>query len=96
MGDPKAVWDALSAHHEQKVPATRFVSYEALLSIQKRDDESLMALTTRVENALKAIQNACPSGFTLEQLHSDLACMALIKALPAKDYSSFRFRMPCP
>ena len=48
LGDPKAVWDALAAHHEQKRPATRFASYEALLGIQKRDDESLPALALRV------------------------------------------------
>ncbi|KLO03903.1 hypothetical protein SCHPADRAFT_990169, partial [Schizopora paradoxa] len=90
MGDPKAVWDTLEAHHEQKVPATCFASYEKLLGIQKRDDESLPALALRVEAALCSVKNACPSSFTLEQLHSDLACMALIRALPAKDYSSFR------
>lgn len=90
MGNPKAVWEALAAHFEQKRPATRFASYEALLSVQKRDDESLPALAMRVETALQSVQNACPLDFTLEQMHSDLACMALIRALPAKDFSSFR------
>ena len=90
LGDPKAVWDALAAHHEQKHPATRFASYEALLGIQKRDNESLPALAMRIEAALCSVKNACPTGFDLEQMHSDLACMALIRALPAKEFSSFR------
>ena len=90
MGNPKAVWEALAAHFEQKRPATRFASYEALLSVQKRDDESLFALAMCVETALQSVQNACPLDFTLEQMHSDPACMALIRSLPAKDFSSFR------
>lgn len=89
MDDPKAMWDALAAHHEQKRPATRFASYESLLSVQKRDNESLPALAVRVESALTAAQNARSPDFTLAQLDNDLACMALIRALPAKEYSHF-------
>ncbi len=44
LDDPKAMWDTLAAHFEQKRPATRFASYEALLSVQKQDDETLPAL----------------------------------------------------
>ncbi len=91
LGDPKAMWDTLAAHFEQKQPATRFASYEALLSVQKQDDEDAApALSMRMEKLLKAAQNARSTDFSLQQLDEDLACMALIRALPAKDYSSFR------
>ena len=47
-------------HHQQQLPTTRFLAYEALLSITKLDDESLMALTTRIKDALSANMDATP------------------------------------
>ncbi len=66
LDDPKAMWDALAAHHEQKRPATRFASYEALLGVQKHDDETLPALAMRVEKLLSAAQNAKSTDFSLK------------------------------
>ncbi len=88
LDDPKVMWDALAAHHEQKWPATHFASYKALLGVQKYDDKSLPVLAMRVEKLLSAAQNTRSTDFSLQQLDEDLACMALIRALPAKDYSS--------
>ena len=90
MDDPKAMWDTLAAHYEQKRAATRFAAYEKLLSMEKGDDESLNALVMRAKGALTAAVDATPEGFTLAQLQQDLACMAIIRALPAKEFSSFR------
>ncbi len=78
LDDPKAMWDTLAAHFKQKRPATRFASYEALLSVQKQDDKTLPVLSMRVEKLLKAAQNARSTDFSLRQLDEDLACMALI------------------
>ena len=90
MENPKLMWDLLKQHHQQQLPTTRFLAYEVLLSITKLDDESLMALTTRIKDALSAIMDATPDSFTLDKLYTDLACMALIRALPVEEYSQFR------
>ena len=49
-----------------------------------------MALATRIKDALSAIMDATLDSFTLDKLYSDLACMALIRALPVEEYSQFR------
>ena len=49
-----------------------------------------MALTTRIKDALSLIMDATPDSFTLDKLYTDLACMALIRALPVEEYSQFR------
>ena len=90
LGTPNAMWTTLRGHHQQKKPTNRFVAYESLLGIQKQDVESLPALCMRIQAAQNAMKDTRPDQFTIDQLDSDLACMALIRALPAAEYGSFR------
>ena len=72
------MWDLLQSIHQQKRPVTRFNAYSTLLNIQKQPDESLPALTTRVEEAMHDIQNLRHDKFTLDELDSDLQSMAMV------------------
>lgn len=90
LGDPKRMWDTLQAHCQQRKPTTRFVAYESLLGIQKLEAESLPALCMRITAAQRTMKDTRPTDFTLESLDNDLACMALIRALPPSEFSSFR------
>jgi hypothetical protein len=80
--DPKMMWERLEAAHLQKKPGARFNAYDALFSINKKDDESLVDLGVRVEQAMADIQNLRPTSFTIKELDDELQCMALIRALP--------------
>ena len=51
LGRPKAMWDALAAHHMQKVATSRFVAYENLFDISKKPEESLTSLCMRISAA---------------------------------------------
>ncbi|KAJ2911819.1 hypothetical protein MD484_g8596, partial [Candolleomyces efflorescens] len=57
-------------------------------SIRKLEDETLQSLINRVDEAVKLIQDLCPTLFSLEQLGKELAAMVLIRALP-KEYNTF-------
>jgi hypothetical protein len=67
-GNPSKMWEKLDSVHVQKRPGTRFNTYESLLSIRKRDDESLSDLMTRADKAIQDIKALRPSTFTLEDL----------------------------
>jgi hypothetical protein len=54
--DPTAAWKALAALFVQQKASTRFVAYEEFFSVRKRSDESLPALSARVEQAMARIQ----------------------------------------
>jgi hypothetical protein len=88
MDDPKKMWDELESIHVQKRPSTRFLAYSSLLSIQKVPDESLPALTSRIEKAMQEVKNLRHKTFSIDDLDSDLISMAMIRALPA-EYDSF-------
>ena len=90
LGDPAVMWKTLQMHHQQQKPTTRFVAYEALFGLQKREDESLPALCMRVTAAQRSMKDTRPSDFDMDALDNDLACMALIRALPSAEYQSFR------
>ena len=87
--DPVKMWDALQSVHLQKRPGTRFNAYDDLFSIRKQEDEFLQSLLNRVDECMKKIKNLRPSPFSLTQLDEELASMALIRALPAEEFSSF-------
>ncbi|KAF8833329.1 hypothetical protein BDN67DRAFT_870073, partial [Paxillus ammoniavirescens] len=74
--DPAAAWSALKALYVQQKPGTRFVAYDEFCSIRKRQEESLSAVTARVEQAMSRIQELCPSTFTLKDSDDELSCMA--------------------
>ncbi|KAJ3910869.1 hypothetical protein F5877DRAFT_86864, partial [Lentinula edodes] len=94
--DPIRMWSILEQQHVSKKPGARFNAYNALFTITKSADESLMDMAARVEAAMADIQNLRPSvapiavqsnglpvpGFTLDSLDSELQSMALIRALP--------------
>jgi len=87
-GDPRAMWTRLEAIHIQKKPGARFNAYEALLSIRKREDESLSALMARADRAMQDIKALRPTTFTLANLDEELLAMTLIRAL-STEYSHF-------
>ena len=66
--EPVAFWTALEKVHKQKSASTRFVAYNALFSIVKKEDESLQTLATRVVEAIQKVRELCPDPFTLDQL----------------------------
>ena len=86
--DPALMWTTLEDIHIQKRPNSRFVAYSTLLSITKQPEESLPSVTTRIEQAIKDIVALRPKDYTIQQLDDDLACMAMLRSLPA-EYSSF-------
>lgn len=90
MEDPVKMWKTLEDHHLQKKPSSRFTAYESLFNIVKEDNESLPALCGRVEAAMHTVRNLRPSDFTVQNLEDELACMTLIRALPAEQFAAFR------
>ena len=86
--DPVKMWLKLEAVHLQKHPGTRFNAYDNLFAIHMKPEETLSSLMNRIDQGIIAIQNLHPDKFTLEKMDQELACMAMIHALP-EDYSSF-------
>jgi hypothetical protein len=86
--DPTAAWKALAALFVQQKASTRFVAYEEFFSIRKRSDESLPALSARVEQAMARIQELRPISFGLKTSDAELSCMAMMHAL-GPEYSHF-------
>ncbi|KAF9458603.1 hypothetical protein BDZ94DRAFT_1313101 [Collybia nuda] len=82
IDNPVAMWKALQTTHMQKRPRAHFNTYDDLFSIRKQEEESLQSLINRVEQSVTQIKNLHPEGFTLVELDSELASMALIRALP--------------
>ena len=80
--DPIKMWKLLEAAHLSKRPGARFNAYDDLFSIRKQDDESLVNLGVKIEQAMQNIQNLRTPGFTIENLDEELQCMAMIRALP--------------
>ncbi|KAJ3489721.1 hypothetical protein NLI96_g1948 [Meripilus lineatus] len=86
--DPVAIWKKLEAVHLQKRPGSRFLSYDHFFSIQKKEDETLTSLMTRIDEAMIQVKNLRPDKFSLDDLDQELVCMAMIRAFPA-EYDSF-------
>ena len=85
--DPKAMWDALQALFVQQMPGPRFAAYDALFSIRLLEGESLPSLVTRVESAMAQIKSLTDDKMDLEKLYSELAGMAMLRALPDEQQS---------
>ena len=86
--NPVKMWTKLEEVHMAKQAGARFNAYDDLFSIRKKEEESLMSVTNRIDSAVRTIQNLHPKDFTLEKLDEELASMAMIRSLP-DDYSSF-------
>ena len=80
--DPVQMWKKLEEIGLQRRPVTRFNALDALFSIRKDPEETLPALAGRIEDAMQAVQNLCPSNFTLSQSDDELVCMGLISMRP--------------
>ncbi|TFK18788.1 hypothetical protein FA15DRAFT_728814, partial [Coprinopsis marcescibilis] len=80
--DPCAMWKALEDIFIQKKPGARFNAYDNLFLVRRGKNESLQALINRVDNLMQQICNVRPKEFNLGALDSELASMALIRALP--------------
>ncbi|THH11325.1 hypothetical protein EW145_g720 [Phellinidium pouzarii] len=89
MDDPIKMWGELEKMQHQDNPASCFIAYDQFFSITKKEDESLTALTARVEDALHKMHNSCNGALTLKDFEDELAAVALVQALPM-EYSSFR------
>ncbi|KAF5392083.1 hypothetical protein D9757_003374 [Collybiopsis confluens] len=85
LEDPVAMWKKLESVHVSKKPGARFNAYDDLFTISKKEDETLMDLSTRVTEAMAKIKNLRPAKFTVDELDKELEAMSLIRALPA-DY----------
>ncbi|KAJ3473511.1 hypothetical protein NLI96_g12966 [Meripilus lineatus] len=66
--NPVAIWKKLVAVHLQKHPGSRFLSYDHFFSIQKKEDETLTSLMTRIDEAMVQVKNLCPDKFSLDDL----------------------------
>ena len=62
----------------QKHPGSHFLSYDTFFLIQKKEDESLTSLMTRIDEGMIQIKNLCSKDFKLEDLDEELVCMAMI------------------
>ncbi|KAF8551896.1 hypothetical protein OG21DRAFT_1486624 [Imleria badia] len=76
------------ALYVQQKAGTHFVAYDEFFSIRKHPEESLPALSARVEETMSRIKELHPSSFDLAKLDDELACMAMIHAL-GPDYYHF-------
>jgi hypothetical protein len=85
--DPVGMWKKLEAVHVVKQAGARFNSYDNFFTIRKKEDESLVSLTTRIDGAMQDIQSLRPDAFTLAQLDEELFCMTMIRSLP-EDYNN--------
>ncbi|KAF5359894.1 hypothetical protein D9757_015144 [Collybiopsis confluens] len=79
------IYLALESVHVSKKPGARFNAYDDLFTISKKEDETLMNISTRVTKAMAKIKNLRPAKFTVDKLDKELKAMFFIRALPA-DY----------
>ena len=56
----------------------RFNAYHTLLSVKKKDSESLEGLINRIDEQIRVIKSLSPTSFTLDNLYNELAAMAII------------------
>ena len=79
--DPVKMWIKLEKIHMAKQAGAHFNAYDDLFSIRK-EEESLMSLTNRIDTAMHTIQKLRPTDFTLAKLDDELLSMAMIHSLP--------------
>ena len=72
----------------QQKASTRFVAYDEFFTIRKHPEESLSALSARVEPAMARIQQLHPTTFTLKTSDDKMSCMAMMHAL-GDEYKHF-------
>ena len=57
LNTPASVWTTLRDIHNQKTSSTRFVAYNAVFNVAKKEDESLQALGTRVTGLMQKVKD---------------------------------------
>ena len=90
--DPTAAWKALETLYVQQKACTRFVEF---FTIQKRPEESLPALSARVEQAMARIQQLRPTTFPLKTSDDEPSCMAMMHDL-GDEYKHFGSSLASP
>jgi hypothetical protein len=99
------MWHALVEVHVQQVPGTCFSAYNGLFCIAKGAEETLPAVTSRVEIALARVRELRPETITgdngkpriygVKDLEDRLALMAMLHALPHNEYTNFVSSLMC-
>jgi transposase InsO family protein len=96
--DTKGIWDALKLVHVQQVPGMRFSVYNELFSVVKGTDKTLPSVALRVKDALAHVKELRPAtvklaigtrDYRINNLDNKLALMAMLRALPHKEYGDF-------
>ncbi|KNZ79414.1 hypothetical protein J132_10270, partial [Termitomyces sp. J132] len=96
--DPAAMWEKLKEVHSKSALNAHFNSLSNIFDVQLCDDKMLTALCTCIEGAMQCIKALHPPlivgpsgltspGYTLEMLNNKLTTMAMLCALPHKEYS---------
>ena len=85
----KGMWNKLKEQYAEDSAAARFLLLDEFLSITKQPDESLTALTARLEEALQKVKGSCKAELTLAQFQEEMAMMTLIRSLP-EEFANFR------
>jgi hypothetical protein len=102
--DAKGIWDALKLVHVQQVPGICFSAYNKLFSVTKGANETLPAVASCVEDALARVKELRPAvvrlatgtrDYGIDDLNNELALMAMLRALPRKEYGDFTLLLIC-
>jgi hypothetical protein len=86
--DPAAMWSTLEAIHVLKKPSNSVHALHVLLSVTKDPEDTLPAVTTKVEDATMDFMALLSKDYTLTMLIDDIKSMALLRSLP-EDHASF-------
>ena len=73
-----ALYAAIRQRHVQEKPASRYNAYLEFLGLRRNDGEELAALVSRVQDAMRQVQERRPATFSIKDLDSELRCMATL------------------
>ncbi|TFK95074.1 hypothetical protein BDV98DRAFT_493219, partial [Pterulicium gracile] len=85
------LWRELRVKFVHQDSHRRFAVYEDLLNVRKEPGEDMDTLTGRISAILTRVKTSRPAAFTLDDLDTDLHCMALLNSLkdPEDSYGAF-------
>jgi len=75
------LYAAIHQRHIQEKPASRYNAYLEFLGLRRNDGEELAAFVSRVQDAMRHIQDRRPATFSIKDINSELMCMATLRAL---------------
>jgi len=76
-----ALYAAIRQRHVQEKPASRYNAYLEFLGLRRNDGEELAAFVSRIQDAMRHVQERRPATFSIKDLDSELMCMATLRAL---------------